>query len=145
MEQLLETYLYENIPLAKAMGIQIAQASLDKVVLFAPIANNINHKKTVFGGSLHAVATLACWSLLYLKLKEQESQPYQLVIAKSEVNFLLPVQSDFYAICLTPEEQVWQRFLRSLHSKGKGRIQLSAQISEANKLCVDYLGTFAAL
>lgn len=145
MKKELESYLYENIPIAKAMGIQVSQANLDKVVLFAPIVNNINHKKTVFGGSLHAVATLACWCMLYIYLKEQNNHHYQLVIAKSEVDFLLPVASDFYATCLSPENEIWQRFLKILHLKGKARIQLSAEISLEDQLCVNYLGTFVAI
>ncbi len=40
---------------------------------------------------------------------------------------------------------MWNRFIKMLHSKGKGRIQLEAKIYQAEKLAVDYKGTFAAL
>jgi len=49
----LEDYLWEHIPISKAMGVRVDSASLEKVILEAPFTNNINHKKTVFGGSLH--------------------------------------------------------------------------------------------
>lgn len=138
----LEDYLHQNIPISKAMGIQIEQATKDKVILFAPFANNINHKKTVFGGSLHAVATLACWSLLYLNVHDPK---FQIVITKSEVDYLLPVDSDFTAKCSMPEQSTWQRFIQILQTKGKARILLSAKIMHQGRLAVDYQGVFAVL
>ena len=145
MEKQIEAYLYKNIPIAKAMGIQVKHASLQKVILFAPIANNINHKSTVFGGSLHAVATLACWSLVYVHVKEAGDEHVQIVITKSEVVYHAPVDADFTVECSSPENSVWQKFLKMLHSKGKARIQLSAKIYHNNRLCVEYQAVFAAL
>ena len=114
LEHEIETYLYENIPITKAMGIHVEHASAHKVVLFAPFANNINHKKTVFGGSLHAVATLACWTLIYVKLKQANLKHCQIVITSSEVAYQAPVDADFRAVCAIPEEAVWQRFIKTL-------------------------------
>ena len=144
MEKSLEDYLHKNIPISQAMGIKVVEALSQKVKLKAPFLNNINHKKTVFGGSLHAVATLACWSILHLHLKDEKAS-YQIVITKSEVDYLLPVDSDFTAECDMCKEASWQRFLKMLHAKGKAKIQLSAKIYQKDSLCVDYIGTFAAL
>src|SRR5665647_2180784 len=102
-EKLIEAYLYENIPLSEAMGIKVEYASLDKIILKAPLKNNINHKKTVFGGSLHAVSTLACWCLLYVNLAIASKDVLQIVITKSEVNYISPVNDDFKVECLMPE------------------------------------------
>ncbi len=126
------------------MGIHVEHASAHKVVLFAPFANNINHKKTVFGGSLHAVATLACWTLIYVKLKQANLKHCQIVITSSEVAYQAPVDADFRAVCAIPEEAVWQRFIKTLLLKGKARITLSAGIHHKGRMCVDYQGTFAA-
>lgn len=144
-EKLLEAYLHEHIPISEAMGIKAEHASLHKVVLKAPFSNNINHKKTVFGGSLHAVATLACWSLLHLNLKNEINQPTQIVITESHVSYQAPVDSDFKAECVLPDNTIWQRFLKMLRLRGKARIPLSASIYHKNRLCVDYSATFAAL
>lgn len=141
----LENYLYNHIPITKALGIKVEEASFDKVVLFAPFANNINHKQTVFGGSLHSVATLACWSLLYLNLKNQNQNAYQIVIAESHISYLFPVNKDFRAVCLMPQETEWKRFLKILSAKGKGRIQLKARIEHLDHIAVEYQGQFAAL
>ena len=145
MEKQIEAYLYQHIPIAEAMGIQVKQASADKVVLFAPLANNINHKSTVFGGSLHAVATLACWSLVYVRLKEVSAEHVQIVITKSEIVYHAPVDADFTVECISPESSVWHKFIKMLLSKGKARIQLSAKIYHNNQLCVEYQAQFAAL
>lgn len=143
MEKIIEAYLHEHIPLSKAMGISVKYASENKIILRAPLAPNINHKHTVFGGSLHAVATLACWSLLYANLKEIKQA--QLVITKSDVSYLAPVQGDFEAVCLLPEDGSWERFLKIFQAKGKSRINLTASILYDNRQAVDYRGTFAAL
>jgi thioesterase domain-containing protein len=139
----IEKYLHQYIPISYAMGIQVISASFQEVTLFAPFTNNINHKKTVFGGSLHAVATLACWSLLHLNL--QDLNPLDLVITHSNVKYLFPVTTDFQAQCQIPEREVWQRFLKILTLKGKSRIDLQAKIFQNEQLAVDYQGTFAAI
>lgn len=144
-EKQIKEYLYKHIPISQAMGIEVQQASLDKVALFAPIANNINHKSTVFGGSLHAVATLACWSLLYLHVKKVGGKPPQIVITKSEILYHAPVEADFIAECVAPESADLERFLKMLQAKGKARIHLAATISDNNRVCVEYQASFAAL
>lgn len=145
MEAQLTEYLYEHIPLSAAMGIKVVKANSHQVILSAPLSNNINHKKTVFGGSLHASATLACWSLLYLKLREAVKEPVQIVIAKSEVMYCAPVETDFFVECAVPDEIAWCRFLKMLQTKKKGRIELFAQISQNGRLCVDYQAVFGVM
>lgn len=57
--QALEQYLHDHIPLSKAMQVSVLEASQERVILMAPLAPNINHTESVFGGSASAVATLA--------------------------------------------------------------------------------------
>ena len=141
----LEDYLLKHIPISSAMGVSVDSASPGRVVLKAPFSNNINHKQTVFGGSLHAVATLACWSLLHVNLVNLYGKNVQIVIANSNVDYLAPVASDFKAECLLPNEVEWNKFIKMLEKKGKGRIKLCAKIFQNDQLCVDYSGTFVAL
>lgn len=143
-EKFLENYLREHIPISAAMHIGVDLASPKKIILNAPIAININHKRTVFGGSLHAVATLACWSLLHVNLENLEDN-FQIVITKSEIFYLAPVVSDFKAECDMPDPADWEQFTKSLQKKGKARLKLSARISQNGQLCVDFAGTFAAI
>jgi thioesterase domain-containing protein len=139
----MESYLYQQIPISRALGVKVECLSLHKVILSAPFANNINHQKTVFGGSLHSVATLACWSLLYMNLLHL--QPIQIVITKSEVTYYAPIDSDFKVECLMADPEDWKRFKKILYAKGKSRIYLSARIDHLDQLCLDYKGRFAAI
>ena len=114
LEKRLEKYLLEHIPISAAMGVKVDRASSTKMVLEAPFANNINHKKTVFGGSLHAVATLACWSLLHYNITERLGDSVQIVIANSKIDYLSPVSKDFKAECCLPESESSGIFSKSL-------------------------------
>lgn len=145
LETILKEYLAEHIPISSAMGIKVDLASPQQVILSAPLSPNINHKKTVFGGSLHAVATLACWSLLHLNLGELFEEHLQIVIASSEIAYRAPIASDFKAECRMPPPVEWERFLKTLQNKGKARIHLSAKIFQEHQLCVDYTGIFVAI
>ena len=98
----LEQYLHAHIPISAAMGVSVEQASTDVVILQAPFLENINHKKTAFGGSLHAVATLACWSLLHTNSTAWDANAH-IVIGSSTVEYLAPVTADFRAECHKPE------------------------------------------
>lgn len=143
-ERQLESYLHQHIPISKAIGIKALHASTDKVVLTAPLLNNINHKKTIFGGSLHAVATLACWGLVHINLKNKNLKN-QIVITQSETCYHLPVDSDFNVECVLPDRENWERFIKILTAKKRGRIHLSAHIYHKERLCVSYHATFAAI
>jgi thioesterase domain-containing protein len=144
LETRLNAYVHEHIPLTRAMGATVYRASSDEVIVKAPLANNVNHQLTVFGGSLHAVATLSCWCLLYTHLIEHLGT-LDIVIAHSEIDYLKPVTSDFAAVCVKPKGDMWDKFLQTLTRKGKSRIELEATISEQGALAVRYRGEFAVI
>lgn len=127
------------------MGLSVENASLRKIILKAPLINNINHKSTVFGGSLHAVATLSCWSLVHVNLKDLGLESKQIVIAHSEIFYLQPVVDDFEVECSLPHVEKWDRFKKCLLRQGKARIELEASLLQDNQNCVAYKGTFVAL
>lgn len=145
MEKELELFLHASMPLTIAMGITVLEATPQRVRLFAPFVNNKNHKETVFGGSLNALTTLACWTLLYVRLKNIKGIDNQLVITRSEVDYLAPVEDDFVAQCEFNDPVSWERFVKMLKTKGKGRIQLQSTIQSKGNLCVNFKGTFAAV
>lgn len=134
----LKKFLYASMPLCSAMQLDVMMAEPDHVILSAPLAPNINHKKTAFGGSLHSVATLACFSLVHVNVKGE------IVIAGSEIEYLAPVTDDFQAECKMPDSFEWDRFLKIFQKKGRARIQLSAEIWQGKQLAVKFKGTFVA-
>lgn len=140
----LQQYIHENIPLTKAMGVMVYDISKTEVVLGVPLEPNTNHKNTAFGGSLHSLATLACWTLVYMNLADEESS-YEIVISKSDIKYRAPVTNDFKAECHFNDDDELTHFLETLHRKGKARLRLNAHIYQGDVLAVDYWGDFAVI
>src|ERR1700755_329208 len=115
-----EAYLYSNIPLSAAMGVQVKVATPERVLLFAPLGPNINHHRTVFGGSGVVLATLSAWTLLHLRLREERLDA-QLVIQRSSMEYEQPISGDFEAVCQFTDDSGWQRFCRTLGRRGRAR------------------------
>lgn len=143
--QELQDYIHAHIPISRAMGLKIEQAAKDKVILSAPITLNINHKKTVFGGSLQSISTLACWSLVFINLKDSLDNIYEIVIYKSEIKYLRPVTKDFRVQCEVTNKEEFGKFQNTLLKRSKGRISLVARIYQDGVLAVDYKGEFVAI
>lgn len=141
MNILLEQTLHEEIPITKEMGIEVRYAELSKVVLSAPLSRNINHKSTAFGGSLNTVAVLACWSMLFVYLKEQNIRAH-IVIQSSSVEYLAPVTEDFEATCHLPDAKAVDKMLQMFQRSGRGRIELDAVIHDKKKVAVRFHGVY---
>src|SRR5580693_3454554 len=92
----IENYLYAHIPLSKAMALRVDSATPEKVQLSAPLAPNINHRETAFGGSVSALAILAAWTLLYLRL-DAAQQKTRLVIRSNTMRYDAAATGDFSA------------------------------------------------
>lgn len=63
-----EKFIYEQIPITKAMGISIEKFTSSEVKVLAKLEPNINHKSTAFGGSINSVMTVCGWSLVYCRM-----------------------------------------------------------------------------
>lgn len=124
-EQDLQRYLHEHIPLSAAMQVDVVRVAPDEVVLAAPLAPNINHRATVFGGSASAVAILAAWSLLHTRLRDAGVDA-RLVIQSNTMHYDLPIAGDFTARSMIETADAWPHFLRMLTRKGRARIAVAA-------------------
>jgi len=113
----LETYLHQRIPLSRAMAVEVRSATPDGVELFAPLAPNINHRDTVFGGSASGVAILAAWSALYVRMRA-EMRAGRIVIRRNKMSYERPIIADFTAKSAPPETAAWTKAIGTL---GKGR------------------------
>jgi thioesterase domain-containing protein len=140
----MQSYLHSNIPLSAAMGVQVKVATPAHVLLSAPLAPNINHHQTVFGGSGVVLATLAAWTLLHLRL-EHEQLDTQLVIQRSSMEYERPIAGDFEAECRFADETAWRRFRSTLERHGRARITLSARLLHAAHDMGSFVGDFVAL
>jgi thioesterase domain-containing protein len=135
--------LHQEIPLTKAMSLRVREASPDLVRLYLPIEPNINHKRTAFGGSLYSGAVLAGWGLLWCTLREFEIEA-QIVIASSDMQYLLPVSTHFEAICVGDEEQI-DNAIKVLKRRGKAKVELESVISCKDQACASLIGTYGLI
>ena len=140
----LEHYLHAHIPLSRAMQVSVVQASPEEVVLGAPLAPNINHRETVFGGSASALAILAAWSLLHTRL-ESEGLASRLVIQRNTMSYEQPIMGTFTATAAAPDAQAWKQFLRVFRRMGKARITVASVLHFDGAVVGRLEGEFVAL
>ena len=125
------------------MQVTVVEASLQQVVLTAPLAPNINHRETVFGGSASAVAILAAWSMLHRGLAGEELGS-RLVIQRNTMDYLAPIDGDFAAVALAPARPAWESFTRMIRRKGLGRIKQTAALHYQGQVAGALAGEFVA-
>jgi thioesterase domain-containing protein len=140
----LEHYLHKHIPLSQAMAVSVVSVGRNEVILRAPLAPNINHCETVFGGSASALATLAAWSLVHTRLRS-EGVACRLVIQSSTMQYEQPIPGAFMARSSLEYPAQWQQFTRILARKGKARIPISSSLEYADRIVGRFTGEFVAL
>ncbi|MGV3614951.1 MAG: YiiD C-terminal domain-containing protein [Fimbriimonas sp.] len=138
--QELEAYLYRHIPISAAMGVRVLLTE-GEVRLRAPLEPNVNHRGTGFGGSLAAVATLAAWSALRVRLGDSA----RLVVVRQTTEYLRPVEGEFEGFAQLPEGAALDAFLAAYGRRGRARIEVDATIVSAGATALTQRGTFAAL
>jgi thioesterase domain-containing protein len=140
----LQRYLRDHIPISAAMGVEVVAATEKEVVLRAPLDPNINHRDTVFGGSASAVAILAAWSLVHLRLR-QAGISTRIVIQRNTQDHDLPIPGTFTARSFIDDPLRWGRFLKTLQRRGRARIAVSALLEHKGVVAGRFEGVFVAL
>ena len=139
----LQAYLDDAIPLIQHMGVQVSHVDRSGVQVSAPLGPNRNHIGTAFGGSLHGLATLASWGLLWLLLRETPGM--EIVVRESRMRYTAPARSDLIAYCPTPNPGLLGQFFRNLERRGKARLELPSRVECREEVCADFEGGFVAL
>ena len=140
----LERYLHDHIPLSRALAIRVEHLGPELVRLSAPLAPNLNHRRTAFGGSVASIAILAGWSWLLARLIDRRPVP-RLVIQEQTVEYLAPIGAAFEAVCPAPSDAAWRRFLRALDGRGRGRLELAAEVLCEGRVAARFRGLFVAI
>ena len=136
----LERYMHAHIPLVAQMQVTVVGFDAQGLRLTAPLAPNINHERTAFGGSLASLMTLACWGYLWLKL---EGEPrLHIVVNEAKSSYLKPVTAELDTLCLSPAAAELEKFRTTLARRGKARIELSAEVHQGDVIAARYLGSF---
>lgn len=138
----IERCLREHIPISAAMGVRMIACDEHGVRLQAPLAANINHRATVFGGSASAVAIPAAWTFLHFTLRA-EGSPSRSVIQRNSVDYLAPITGDFEASGQPVSPARSATFAATLRRYGKDRIELTAELTcggvKVAAFAVDYM------
>ena len=140
----LEQYIHDHIPLSRAMQVTVVQATDDAVVLAAPLAPNINHRETVFGGSAAAVATLAAWALLTTRL-QNAGLAARMVIQRNTMEYEHPIPGAFTARAELEQAAAWPRFVQMLARKGRARIGAVSILEYDGRRVGRFAGEFVAM
>ncbi len=140
----IEAYLRRHIPVSAAMGVRVRACDASGATLTAPLAPNINHRATVFGGSASAVAILAAWTWLHFMLRET-GLASRLVIQKNTVEYLAPIAGAFEARCDAPAAATWEKFLRTLRRHGESRIAVTAVLTCDGAKVAAFAGDYVAV
>jgi thioesterase domain-containing protein len=140
----LEHYLHDHIPLSKAMAASVQTIEAWLVILRAPLAPNINHRETVFGGSASALAILAAWSLLHTRMR-RDGIGGRLVIQRNSMEYELPIAGEFTARASLAQPEAWGQFIRTLARRGKARVTVVAVLDHDGHAVGRFSGDFVAL
>ncbi len=140
----LRKYLHEHIPLSKAMEVEVLSVERDGIILSAPLAPNINHRETVFGGSASALAILSAWSLVHIRMNS-EGISSRIVIHKNTMSYELPISGTFTAHSYFQSTDNWQKFVSLYSRKGRARIMVNSVLEYNGQAAGHFEGEFVAL
>ena len=139
----LTAYLHRQIPATAALGIQVTHVEPDAVKLHAPLAPNLNHQATAFGGSLSTLGITAGWTLMHVRLMSHRPR-VEVVIQDSQTRFMRPADAGFDAVCRLRVSDGWDNFALQLSRRGKARIGLRAELTCAGNVIAVHDGLYVA-
>ena len=138
----LESVLHHDIPLTREMGLKVLGWQDRQLRLQLPLEANINHKSTMFGGSLYCGAVLAGWGWLHLSLREAGVTDGHIVIQQAQIDYAEPVLSDALAVCTAPVAAEWDKFLALYQRRGLARLKLHSRILVGDIEAVRFSGHY---
>ncbi len=118
--QELNDYLFQHVPLFRAMQARLERCDAAGLALAAPLAPNVNDKGTAFGGSMAAIAALTGWAITTITLREH-GETAEIVIVDSTLKFLRPVRETIVAECVPPDAAAVEKFIQRYRQRGKAR------------------------
>lgn len=140
----IERLLYEQMPLARAMGVRVAVNEPSVLVLEAPLELNHNHLGTGFGGSIASLAMLTAYVLLWSQLGDPKAH---VVVKETTIRYFRPVQGTLRAKGVLPEAALLEEFKEQFHRKGKGRLFLKVELEDGvtGAVAAELEGMFVAI
>ena len=136
--------LQGKIPMARQMGIEVVRWDHRSVTLGAPLAPNINHTETAFGGSISSLAILAGYALLDLAIKDRGIST-RVLIQKSATDFRRPIDGPMTATAGLPGEEAVAEFVATLEKKRKARMTVESQVLCGQAVAAVHVGVYVAI
>ena len=120
----LQQIMHELIPMSRFMGVEVSEYKKDTLTLTAPLSKNINHQQSAFGGSIFALAALAGWGILQLRLSELDLD-CDIVVADAKAKFLKPIREEL--ICKVKLNNSHMRLLKGINENGYAIVELDTE------------------
>ncbi|MCL2640892.1 MAG: thioesterase domain-containing protein [Phycisphaerales bacterium] len=139
----LTAWLHGELPLTKAMGVEVAAWDGKNITVVAPLEPNLNHTETAFGGSISSLGILAGWALLSLLLKEQ-GVSCRVLIQKSSTDFLRPIDTEITATASLSEKEA-EELVESMKKKRRGKLTLDSQVLSRKTVAAKHVGTYVMI
>lgn len=135
-------HFHAKIPISRDMGLRVTEVSSSHAVVSVPLAPNINHVHTVFGGSLYAAAALSCYALFQALSREAGGLSDELVIQEGGIKYLSPVDGDFTVRAELADPEDGRKFIETLRRHGKARLKLVASVHCRDKVRATFEGLY---
>lgn len=139
-----QEFLHHTIPATALLAFKVGEFDNGPVKISAPLRENLNIGNTAFGGSVSTLLITVCWAEVY-KLMQTIDPDCQLVIQQSQVDFKMPITTDFEAIAIPPDAATVEAMLQTYQRFGKARIYMQSSIKIKNQIATHFQGKFAIL
>jgi thioesterase domain-containing protein len=139
----LERTLHREMPISVPMGMRAIAWEDRRLSMQMPLAPNRNHNYSAFAGSLNALCTVVGWGTVFLLLRGEGVQGCNIVIRRSSIRYLRPVRSpEIVARGLPLDPAGAEFFYELLRSKGRSKIDVAAEIADAEGPLVTFSGSY---
>lgn len=136
----LQSNWVREIPLAAALGIEIAAARGGELVVRAPLAPNRNLHGTAFAGSLYSVCVLTGWGAVWLALR-RAGQDGLIVATDCRIRYRRAVTDEIVCRCNLPPSDA-ERAAAELAAKGRTELALECVVGDERRQAVVFHGTY---
>lgn len=140
----IQLYIHEHIPITADLHAYIKHRDSHSITIGAPLAENINHRNSAFGGSMSAIGILSGWALIFIEMKKR-GLSNKLVIQRSNFEFLHPVTDDFEAKSVLPSNSKLEQFIKMFAHKGKARLTIETHVFCNSKRCGTNSAVYVAM
>jgi thioesterase domain-containing protein len=140
----IENLLKSQIPISNHLGLHHFELGTQDLTFDLSLMPNVNHKGTLFGGSLYSASALACYGLFLSGLRQHNFSTNNIVISEGQMRYLAPVDRDAKLRAFWNSTTEQGQFFEGLSAKKKARVLMRAQGLVEEKICAEFSGLFVA-